>query len=86
MITAVRTTKTVEKSHGRVTTRILTACSLLAESSDWPGLQQVFKVERRNVTTATGETQTNRRWGHQLNRPGGFAGTLAQFESKPLGH
>jgi predicted transposase YbfD/YdcC len=63
VITAVRTTKTVEKSHGRVTTRSLTACSLLAESSDWPELQQVFKVERRNVTTTTGETQTEIAYG-----------------------
>lgn len=63
VITEVRTTKTVEKSHGRVTTRILTACSLLAESSDWPGLQQVFKIERRNVTPATGETQTEIAYG-----------------------
>jgi predicted transposase YbfD/YdcC len=63
VITEVRTTKTVEKSHGRLTTRILTACSLLTESSDWPGLQQVFKIERRSVTTATGELQTDISYG-----------------------
>jgi predicted transposase YbfD/YdcC len=57
VITEVRTTNTVEKSHGRLTTRILTACSLLKESSDWPYLQQVFKIEWRRVKTATGETQ-----------------------------
>jgi len=63
VITDVRTTQTVEKSHGRVTTRILTACSLLTESSDWPYLQQVFKIERRSVKTCTGEIQTETVYG-----------------------
>jgi predicted transposase YbfD/YdcC len=55
VITEVRTTTTIEKSHGRITTRVLTACSLLTESSDWPDLQQVFKIERRNIQVTTGE-------------------------------
>ena len=63
VITQVQTTTTVEKSHGRLTTRILTACSLLTESSDWPYLQQVFKVERRSVKTATGETSSEIAYG-----------------------
>ncbi len=61
--TEVRTTTTLEKSHGRLTTRILTACSLLTESSDWPYLQQVFKVERRSVKTATGESYSEIAYG-----------------------
>ncbi len=56
VITAVRTAHTVEKNRGRLETRTLTACSLLSESSDWPYLQQVFKVERRRVQLSTGET------------------------------
>jgi predicted transposase YbfD/YdcC len=63
VITELRTTTTVEKSHGRLTTRILTACSLLTESSDWPGLQQVFQIERRSLTTATGELHTDIGYG-----------------------
>jgi predicted transposase YbfD/YdcC len=63
VITKVRTTTTVEKSHGRVTRRIFTVCSLLTESSDWPYLQQVFKVERRSVTTTTGETSSEIAYG-----------------------
>lgn len=63
VITEVRTTTTVEKSHGRVTTRLLTACSLLTESSAWPYLQQVFKVERRSVKMATGETHAEIAYG-----------------------
>ncbi|CAG1011042.1 hypothetical protein BURK2_04168 [Burkholderiales bacterium] len=63
VITEVRTTTTVEKSHGRITTRVLTACSLLTESSDWPGLHQVFKIERRNIQTVTGEIEIDVAYG-----------------------
>ena len=63
VITEVRTTTTIEKSHGRITTRVLTACSLLTESSDWPGLQQVFKIERRNIQTVTGEIEIDVAYG-----------------------
>jgi predicted transposase YbfD/YdcC len=41
-----RTVRTVEKGHGRLEERELTASSLLVGYSDWPGLAQVFKVER----------------------------------------
>jgi predicted transposase YbfD/YdcC len=58
-----RTATTVEKSHGRLTTRTLTACSLLAESSTWPGLQQVFQLERCSVSTTTGERHVERVYG-----------------------
>jgi predicted transposase YbfD/YdcC len=50
--------QTVEKNRGRIETRCLTTCSLLTESSDWPYLQQVFKLERRRVLGGTGEIQT----------------------------
>jgi len=35
----------------------------LTESSDWPYLQQVFKIERRNVTVCTGELQIETVYG-----------------------
>jgi predicted transposase YbfD/YdcC len=63
VITDLRTTQTVEKSHGRLTTRRLTACSLLRDSSDWPYLQQVFKIERCSVCLRTGDTQTETAYG-----------------------
>jgi predicted transposase YbfD/YdcC len=63
VITDVRTAQTVEKSHGRLTTRRLTACSLLSESSDWPYLQQVFKLDRCTVCLRTGITQTETAYG-----------------------
>jgi predicted transposase YbfD/YdcC len=42
-----RTARTVERSHGRTDdTRILTATTDVVGYSDWPGLAQVFRVER----------------------------------------
>jgi predicted transposase YbfD/YdcC len=58
VITDLRRTASVDKSHGRLDTRTLTACSLLTESSDWPYLQQVFQVERRSLNLRTGELRT----------------------------
>ena len=63
VITYIRTTQAVEKSHGRLTPRRLTACSLLSASSDWPYLQQVFKIERCTVCLRTGITQTETAYG-----------------------
>lgn len=39
-------TTTVDCGHGRIETRTLVASSALADYSDWPGLQQVFRLER----------------------------------------
>lgn len=63
VITKQRAVTTVEKSHGRLTTRTLTACSLLNESSTWPGLQQVFQLDWCTMNTTTGERQTERVYG-----------------------
>ncbi len=41
-----RTARTVNKDHGRLETRTLTASSQLNDFLDWPFLQQVFKLER----------------------------------------
>jgi predicted transposase YbfD/YdcC len=58
VITDQPSVQTVEKNRGRIETRCLTTCSLLTDSSDWPSLQQVFKLERRRVLGVTGEIQT----------------------------
>jgi len=58
VITDKASVQTVEKNRGRIETRCLTTCRLLTESSDWPYLQQVFKLERRRVLGVTGEIQT----------------------------
>ena len=41
------TERQVDKGHGRLEERVLTASSMLAGYSDWPHLAQVFKLERR---------------------------------------
>jgi predicted transposase YbfD/YdcC len=52
--TDFRTAQTVNAGHGRIEKRTLTASSLLNATSDWPGLQQVFKVEREITVGAHG--------------------------------
>jgi predicted transposase YbfD/YdcC len=54
----VRTAQTVDKGHGRIERRHLTARALLPGDCDWPGAQQVFRVERRVIRTKTGEVHT----------------------------
>jgi predicted transposase YbfD/YdcC len=51
----LRTAQTVELGHGRLEKRILTATTFLNDYSDWPGLAQVFRLERQVVLTSTGE-------------------------------
>ncbi len=41
-----RTARTMEKGHGRLEWRTLTASSALKGYLDWPGVEQVFKLER----------------------------------------
>ena len=57
-----RQASTVEKGHGRVDKRTIVVSSLLADYSDWPGLDQVFKLERQS-TNALGKTETQVRYG-----------------------
>jgi hypothetical protein len=52
--TDFHTARTVTTGHGRIETRTLTASSLLNPSSDWPGLGQVFKLERETRLLARG--------------------------------
>jgi len=52
-----RTAATVEKGHGRQEWRTLTASTDLTGYSDWPGLAQVFRLERQRLTSATGKRE-----------------------------
>src|SRR5207248_11622451 len=54
----LRTAQTVDKGHGRIERRHLTARALLPGDCDWPGAQQVFRIERRVIRTKTGEVHT----------------------------
>lgn len=58
VITDLRQATTTDKGHGRIETRQLTVSSLLAESSHWPHLAQVFRLERRVRVVKTGDWRT----------------------------
>jgi predicted transposase YbfD/YdcC len=65
-----RTVEIVERGHGRIERRRLTVSSALAAYSDWPGLDQVFELERTTVIVKTGEVRAETVYGAtSLNRP-----------------
>jgi predicted transposase YbfD/YdcC len=49
---------TVDKGHGRRESREITASSELKGYSDWPGLEQVFKLERRRLNIVSGKEES----------------------------
>lgn len=55
--------QTTEKQSGRIETRQITVSSLMNDYLDWPHLGQVFKLERRFTTLATGEVDTEIQYG-----------------------
>jgi predicted transposase YbfD/YdcC len=57
-----RSASTFNKRHGRLERRGITVSSLLASYSEWPGLMQVFKLERQR-TNALGETEQEVHYG-----------------------
>jgi predicted transposase YbfD/YdcC len=58
-----RTATTVDKGHGRQERRTLTASSDLVGYSDWPGLAQVFCLERERRHTKSGKVEHEVRYG-----------------------
>ena len=61
--TDFRTAQTVNRTHGRLEERTLTASSLLNEYLDWPGVGQVFKLERRFTSLTTGAVHAEVQYG-----------------------
>lgn len=53
--TDCQTARTVTKGHGRRETRQITVSHSLKGYSDWPGLDQVFQIERERVELKTGK-------------------------------
>lgn len=53
--TDLRTARTVTKGHGRRETRQITVSRSLKGYSDWPGLDQVFRIERERVLLKEGK-------------------------------
>jgi predicted transposase YbfD/YdcC len=47
-----QSSRQADKAHGRIEVRTLTASTLLEKYSAWPGLKQVFKLEREVQTRA----------------------------------
>jgi predicted transposase YbfD/YdcC len=52
-----RTCRTMDKAHGRRESRKITVSSELKGHSDWPGLEQVFKLDRRRVDIKRGKEE-----------------------------
>lgn len=49
--------ETVECNHGRIEQRRLQTSAVLVDYCDWPGLAQVFHLERQVITKKTGEVR-----------------------------
>jgi predicted transposase YbfD/YdcC len=54
---------TMDHGHGRLEERRLTASTALVEYSDWPGLAQVFQVERRVTVKQSGAQRAEAVYG-----------------------
>ena len=61
--TDFRTAETLDKAHGRLEQRRLTASAELQGYLDWPGAKQVFKLERRFIRLADGQVTQERVFG-----------------------
>ena len=59
----LQTQTDVETAKGRITTRTLTASTLLTEHTDWPGLQQVYQYTTHQVYQNTGEIKCHVQYG-----------------------
>lgn len=59
----LRTAETVDMGHGRLEKRTLTASCFLNEYVKWPGLAQVFRLERQVVVQRTGELRKDITYG-----------------------
>ncbi len=54
------TVQKVSKGHGRIETRILTTSEMLNPYSTWPGLAQVYRLQRHFEWWRAGRAQKNR--------------------------
>ena len=52
-----------EDAKGRMTTRTLTASTLLNEHTDWPGLQQVYQYTTQQKCKSTGQVKRHVQYG-----------------------
>ena len=61
--TDFRQAQSIDLGHGRIEKRRLTASSEVHGLSDWPGLAQVFRVERQTRVVAHGKTRSEVAYG-----------------------
>lgn len=59
----LRTAPTINKGHGRMEYRTLQASTALNEYLDWPGVQQVFRLDRKTIILKTGEVRQETVYG-----------------------
>ncbi len=57
------TYQTVEKSHGRIETRTLTASTALNDYIQWPGVEQVFECCYERIDISTGQVKQKTQYG-----------------------
>ena len=57
------TYQTVEKSHGRIETRTLTASTALNDYIQWPGVEQVFEFSYQRIDISTGQVKQKTQYG-----------------------
>lgn len=55
--------RTIEKGHGRIEERTLTASTGLNNYLDWPYLGQVFEIKRETIICNTGQTRSETVYG-----------------------
>jgi predicted transposase YbfD/YdcC len=55
--------ETVDAAHGRIERRRLQASTMLNEYVEWPGVQQVFRLERQVIQKKTGEVKSQTLYG-----------------------
>lgn len=74
------TAQSLDRGHGRIERRRLTASSALIGYSDWPGLRQIFRLERTTIIRKTGEVRGETVYGvTSLARAGADAGRLLRL-------
>lgn len=57
------TYQTVDKSHGRIETRCLTASTALNDYIQWPGVEQVFEYSYQRIDLSTGQVKQKTQYG-----------------------
>ena len=75
----------LDKGHGRIEKRVLTASSGLNDYLDWPHAQQVFRLERRFEYVNQGKTTCETVYGITSLRPDQASPSVCWKLSGPIG-